>query len=194
MRRRDLLLLLATCVRDQPLSARNESITNLEQWLRSDPVARKRALASNLRRIRQLDKSIHAWVQVDPQPQTGDGALSGIPFGVKDVIETQNLVTEFGSPIYKGRLGTTDAAVVRQLKGLGAILLGKTQTAAFAYTMPPPTRNPRNSRTHPAEVRVVRPPRSPLTWSPSRWARKLEVRSCGQPLSAGSQDSSRPTD
>jgi Asp-tRNA(Asn)/Glu-tRNA(Gln) amidotransferase A subunit family amidase len=144
LRRRDLLPVLAACLGTKPLSARNEDLTNLEQWLRADSAARKRALASSLRRIRQLDKSIHAWVQVDPQPQTGEGLLSGIPFGVKDVIETQNLVTEFGSPIYKGRRGTGDAVIVRQLKSLGAILFGKTQTAAFAHTTPSTTRNPRN--------------------------------------------------
>jgi len=63
---------------------------------------------------------------------------------VKDIIETQNLVTEYGSPIYKGRHGTADAAIVQQLRGLGGILVGKTQAAAFAYRTPPPTRNPRN--------------------------------------------------
>jgi len=97
-----------------------------------------------LQRIHRLDESIRAWVQVRPQPQTGDGSLSGIPFGAKDIIETRNLVTEYGSPIYKGRIGADDAAIVRRLKSLGAILVGKTQTAAFAHTSPPPTRNPRN--------------------------------------------------
>jgi len=116
----------------------------LQQWLQADRGTRKRALEMSLQRIRQLDKSIYAWVQVHPQPQSGDGPLSGIPFGAKDIIETQNLVTEYGSPIYKGRRGTGDAAIVRQLRNLGAVLVGKTQTAAFAHTSPPPTRNPRN--------------------------------------------------
>ncbi len=144
LRRRDLLLVLAAGMRGDPLSARTEGILHLELWLRADPGTRKRALELSLERIRRLDKSICAWVQVDPQPQTADGPLSGIPFGAKDIIETQNLGTEYGSPIYKGRRGTGDAAIVRQLKSLGAILVGKTQTAAFAHTTPPPTRNPRN--------------------------------------------------
>lgn len=91
-----------------------------------------------------MDPKIHAWVQVLPQEQTGTGALSGIPFGVKDVIETKGLASEFGSPLYKGRLGTGDAIVVRELRMRGGVLLGKTHTAAFAYRRPPPTRNPRN--------------------------------------------------
>jgi Asp-tRNA(Asn)/Glu-tRNA(Gln) amidotransferase A subunit family amidase len=85
-----------------------------------------------------------AWVQLLPQNPTGTGALSGVPFGVKDVIETRGLATEYGSAIYKGRIGTADAAIVRQLRQRGGVLLGKTHTTAFAYTTPAPTHNPRN--------------------------------------------------
>lgn len=95
-----------------------------------------------LDRIRALDASIQAWVQVQPQRPTGSGALSGIPIGIKDIFETEGLATEYGSPIYKGRVGTSDAAIVRELRARGAIVLGKTHTAAFAYRTPAPTRNP----------------------------------------------------
>ncbi|PYJ73481.1 MAG: amidase [Verrucomicrobia bacterium] len=91
-----------------------------------------------------MDSSIHAWVHVLPQRPTGNGKLSEIPFGVKDIIETRGLATEYGSPIYKGRIGTADAAIVRDLRQHGGILLGKTQCTAFAYFTPPPTRNPRD--------------------------------------------------
>ena len=79
-----------------------------------------------------------------PQKPTGNGKLSGIPFGVKDIIETRGLATEYGSPIYKGRIGTADAAIVQEFRSRGAVLLGKTHTAAFAMRDPAPTRNPRN--------------------------------------------------
>ena len=75
-------------------------------------------MAACLERIRTKDSSIHAWVQVLPQKPTGTGELSEIPFGVKDIIETQGLATEYGSPIYKGRIGTADAAIVRELRQL----------------------------------------------------------------------------
>ncbi len=91
-----------------------------------------------------MDPSIHAWVQVAPQRPTGNGKLSEIPFGAKDIIETRGLSTEYGSPIYKGRIGTADAAIVREMRQRGAILLGKTHAAAFAYRTPAPTRNPRD--------------------------------------------------
>jgi Asp-tRNA(Asn)/Glu-tRNA(Gln) amidotransferase A subunit family amidase len=116
----------------------------LTEWLHASPEARDRALHSCLNRIQTLDPSIHAWVQVLPQAPTGKGSLSGIPFGAKDIIETRGLATQYGSPLYKGRIGTEDAAIIRELRQRGAILMGKTETTAFAYRTPAPTRNPRN--------------------------------------------------
>ena len=119
-------------------------LETLSEWLRADRDARKRGLEVCLQRIRELDPSIHAWVQVQPERPTADGPLSEIPFGAKDIIETQNMATEYGSPLYKGRLGTKDAAIIRDMRNRGAILLGKTVTTAFAYRSPGLTRNPRN--------------------------------------------------
>jgi Asp-tRNA(Asn)/Glu-tRNA(Gln) amidotransferase A subunit family amidase len=116
----------------------------LSEWLQADRDARKRGLEVCLQRIRELDPSIHAWVQVQPEMPTADGPLSEIPFGAKDIIETQGMATEYGSPLYKGRLGSADAAIIREMRSRGAILLGKTVTTAFAYRTPGPTRNPRN--------------------------------------------------
>src|ERR1700681_3473940 len=122
-------------------SPRMETFT---EWLQADRDTRKRRLELCLQRIRELEPSIHAWVTVQPERPTADGPLSEIPFGVKDIIETQNMATEYGSPLYKGRLGTKDAAIIREMRSRGAILLGKTVTTAFAYRTPGPTRNPRN--------------------------------------------------
>ena len=119
-------------------------LETLTQWLNASRTTREQALQPCLDHIRALDSSIHAWVQVLPQRPTGAGILSEIPFAAKDIMETRGLSTEYGSPIYKGRIGTADAAIVRELRQRGAILLGKTQTAAFAYRTPAPTRNPRN--------------------------------------------------
>jgi len=117
-------------------------LETLTQWLDASRKTRRAALQSCLDRIRAMDPSIHAWVQVLPQRPTGNGALADIPFGAKDIMETRGLSTEYGSPIYKGRIGTADAAIVRELRQRGAILLGKTQCTAFAYRTPAPTRNP----------------------------------------------------
>jgi Asp-tRNA(Asn)/Glu-tRNA(Gln) amidotransferase A subunit family amidase len=122
-------------------SPRMETFT---EWLQADRETRKRGLQLCLQRIRELEPSIHAWVQVQPERPTGDGPLSEIPFGAKDIIETQGMATEYGSPLYRGRLGTADAAIIREMRSRGAILLGKTVTTAFAYRTAGPTRNPRN--------------------------------------------------
>jgi len=116
----------------------------LTQWLNAPAKMRQVGLERCLERIQAGEPSIHAWVQVAPQKNTARGLLSGIPYGVKDIVETKGLVTEYGSPIYKGRIGTTDAAIIRDMKKRGAVLLGKTQTTAFACATPAPTRNPRN--------------------------------------------------
>ena len=119
-------------------------LETLTQWLKASRAERARGVTACLDRIRELDPSIRAWVQVMPQPEEAQGPLAGIPFGVKDIVETRGLSTEYGSPIYRGRIGTTDADIVRELRKRGAILLGKTQTTAFAYRTPAPTRNPRD--------------------------------------------------
>jgi Asp-tRNA(Asn)/Glu-tRNA(Gln) amidotransferase A subunit family amidase len=119
-------------------------LETLTDWLNASRTARERALQPTVERIRAADASIEAWVQVAPQRPTGTGTLSEIPFGVKDIIETKGLATEYGSPIYKGRVGTADAAIVRDLRQRGGVLLGKTHTTSFAYRTPAPTRNPRD--------------------------------------------------
>ncbi len=130
----------------QGIAAAVESprMVTFTEWLRADREARKRGLEDCLRRIRELEPSIHAWVQVQPENPTAEGPLSGIPFGAKDIIETQGMATEYGSPLYKGRIGSMDAAIIREMRGCGAVLLGKTVTTAFAYRTAGLTRNPRN--------------------------------------------------
>ena len=137
-------LLLASFAASMRATAAPTRLETLSDWLRADSKARESGVQSCLERIRTMDPSIQAWVQVLPQKPTGSGKLSGIPFGAKDIIETRGLATEYGSPVYKGRTGTVDAAIVQNLRGRGAILLGKTQTTAFAMRDPAPTRNPRN--------------------------------------------------
>lgn len=136
--------LLANLALATGVSAQSPRLETFTQWLAASRRMRDAALQPCVDRIRSLDGEIQAWVQVLPQKSTGNGVLSGIPFGVKDIIETTGLATEYGSPIYKGRIGSADAAIVRQLRQRGGVLLGKTHTTAFAYRTPAPTHNPRN--------------------------------------------------
>ncbi len=70
------------------------------------------------------------------------GALHGMAIGVKDVIDTADMPTEYNSPIYAGHRPAQDAEVVRRLRAAGAIILGKTVTTEFAFMAPGRTRNP----------------------------------------------------
>lgn len=72
------------------------------------------------------------------------GPLYGVPVGVKDIIDTIDFPTEYGSPIHKGRYSVGDATVVSRLRAAGAVIFGKTVTTEFATSHPGPTRNPHN--------------------------------------------------
>jgi Asp-tRNA(Asn)/Glu-tRNA(Gln) amidotransferase A subunit family amidase len=72
------------------------------------------------------------------------GPLYGLPVGVKDVIDTLDLRTEFGSPIYEGRYAAGDATIIRRLRAAGAVVFGKTKTTELATMTPTDTRNPHN--------------------------------------------------
>ena len=106
-----------------------------------------------LERIALRDPLVHAWASVDPehalsQARSRDreprrGPLHGIPFGVKDVINTRDLPTQHNSPIYRHHQSGEDANCVAVLRAAGAVVLGKTETLEFACGgRMPPTRNP----------------------------------------------------
>lgn len=72
------------------------------------------------------------------------GPLAGVPVGVKDIFDTRDLPTAYGSPaIYPPRTAQADAAIVALLRRAGALVIGKTSTTEFAYLHPTATRNPR---------------------------------------------------
>ena len=125
------------------LRAQGRPVT-LTEWLEAPIPDRRRAIDSLVAHVKQLDAEVHAWSHLAAQPTTDGGPLAQVPFGVKDVIETAGLPTEYGSPLYKGRRATETADIVARIRARGAVLLGKTHTTAFAYRTPPPTRNPRN--------------------------------------------------
>ena len=107
-----------------------------------------------LDRIEERDRDVQAWVHCDPdtalaQARAADkrcerGLLAGVPVGVKDVIDTADMPTQYNSPIYCGYQPRTDAASVALVRRAGGIILGKTVTTEFASRMPGPTRNPHN--------------------------------------------------
>src|SRR3984957_1848255 len=72
-------------------------------------------------------------------------AMDGMPVGIKDIIETVDMPTEMGSPLFSGWRSQKDAASVRALRDAGAVILGKTVTTEFAASEPRGTRNPWNT-------------------------------------------------
>lgn len=111
-----------------------------------------------LARIDRFDDQIHAWVMVDragalkqAAEQTellrqgvDSGPLTGIPIGIKDIIDVAGWPTKAGSPLREDHVAEADAQLVAFLRQAGAIILGKTVTTQFACFDPPPTRNPWN--------------------------------------------------
>lgn len=109
-------------------------------------------LAAHLSRIARLEPSIRAWSFIDEKVASDSchqtvcrderGPLFGLPFGVKDIFETANMPTEFGSKIYSDNRPRSDASAVSILKSAGSICIGKTVTTEFAAVKPSVTRNP----------------------------------------------------
>jgi Asp-tRNA(Asn)/Glu-tRNA(Gln) amidotransferase A subunit family amidase len=107
-----------------------------------------------LDRIAEREADVGAWTQVDAEralsaARAADragcpGPLGGIPFGVKDIIDTADLRTEWGTPIHAGRYAGRDAACVALGRKAGGIVLGKTVTTEFANLHVGRTRNPRD--------------------------------------------------
>jgi Asp-tRNA(Asn)/Glu-tRNA(Gln) amidotransferase A subunit family amidase len=71
-------------------------------------------------------------------------AIDGMPVGIKDIIETADMSTEMGSPLFAGWRSQKDAACVAALRQAGAVIVGKTVTTEFAASEPRGTRNPWN--------------------------------------------------
>jgi Asp-tRNA(Asn)/Glu-tRNA(Gln) amidotransferase A subunit family amidase len=77
-------------------------------------------------------------------PELAQRPLRGLPVGIKDIFDTIDFPTAYGSPIYAGHRPKADAAVVAMVRRAGGIVPGKTVTTEFASLQPAGTRNPRN--------------------------------------------------
>ena len=96
------------------------------------------------------EKEVQAFVALDlvaarrsaDNPKLAALPLFGLPVGVKDIFDTFDLPTEYGSPIYAGFQPRADAAAVALTRRAGGVVLGKTATTEFATMVPAATRNP----------------------------------------------------
>jgi Asp-tRNA(Asn)/Glu-tRNA(Gln) amidotransferase A subunit family amidase len=131
-------------------------LTDAAVAVREGRVTAVELTADCLRRIQEVDEKVQAWAFLDAehalrQARAADhhrmaggplGPLHGVPIGIKDIFDTSDYPTEFGSALWQGRTPRQDAVAVARLRAAGAIILGKTVTTEYAYFHPGKTRNP----------------------------------------------------
>ena len=132
------------------------SLVDAAQSVREGRISSAELVEDCLRRVEEVDGAIQAWAFLDPdharrQARAADdhrmagrtiGPLHGVPIGIKDLFDTSDYPTEFGSALWKGRTPRHDAVAVARLRAAGAIIMGKTVTTEYAYFHPGKTRNP----------------------------------------------------
>ncbi len=134
------------------------SVAEIAQALAEDRTTPRELLEISLRAVGKHEADVRAWSHIDAAGarrraerltaelrQSGArSGLYGVPFAAKDIFDTAGMPTEWGAPLCKGRIPANDCGLVAKLQALGAVLVGKTHTTAFAYYDPAPTRNPHN--------------------------------------------------
>lgn len=132
------------------------SLVDAAAGIREGRITSSELVEACLARIDEVDGKIEAWAfldrehalrqakAADDRRKRGDpvGPLHGIPLGIKDLFDTSDYPTEFGSPLWAGRTPRRDAAAVAALRAAGAVIMGKTVTTEYAYFNPGKTRNP----------------------------------------------------
>ncbi len=109
-----------------------------------------------LERASAHEERLQAWTHLSPQAvmaqaqaldaqTTPKGLLHGVPVAVKDIIDTADMPSRYGSPIYAQHQPVADAACVAQCRAAGALVMGKTHTTEFASIHPAPTANPHHA-------------------------------------------------
>jgi len=104
-----------------------------------------------LARAAAREPTVRAFIHLDPAQarrnaaKARPGPLHGIPVGVKDVLDTADMPTGYGSPIWAGHRPRGDSAAVAAAKAAGGVIMGKTVTTEFATRSPGATSNPHNA-------------------------------------------------
>ncbi|MGA9988403.1 MAG: amidase, partial [Terriglobales bacterium] len=123
------------------------TIQQLSRQIRDRSVSPVELTRECLARIDQLNPALNAFITVTADSALDEarraeqeilrgewrGPLHGIPIGLKDILDTGGVRTTAASALYKDRIPTEDAEVVRRLRAAGAIILGKQNLHEFAY-------------------------------------------------------------
>lgn len=132
-----------------------EDATTLARRLAQRQVTAEAVLRSCLDRISEREPQVQAWEYLDSDAALAQaraidngpqrGLLHGLPVAVKDLFDTFDMPTTYGSPIYAKHQPLADAACVALCRAQGAVMVGKTVTTEFATFKPGKTRNPHRS-------------------------------------------------
>ena len=121
-------------------------VTQLSRWIESRKLTSERLTTIYLKRIGRFDPKLRAIItltkdhalvrakQADAEIAAGKyrGPLHGIPFGVKDLLDTKDIPTTYGAEPFRNRVPSADSFVVRRLNEAGAVLLAKLSLGALA--------------------------------------------------------------
>jgi Asp-tRNA(Asn)/Glu-tRNA(Gln) amidotransferase A subunit family amidase len=121
-------------------------VTRLSRWIESRTITSERLTTIYLRRIEQFDPKLRCIItltkdvalaqarKADAEIAAGRyrGPLHGIPFGVKDLLDTAGIATTYGAEPFRNRVPTADSAVVHRLNEAGAVLVAKLSLGALA--------------------------------------------------------------
>jgi len=131
----------------------------IAERLAAGTVTAEAVVRSCLERIEEREADVSAWTYLNPDTaiasaQTVDrcsvsGLLRGIPVGIKDVVDTADMPTGYGSLVYHSHRPAADAVCVSQSRAAGAIVLGKTVSTEFAFRRAGKTSNPHDRRYSP---------------------------------------------
>lgn len=121
-------------------------VTQLSRWIESRKLTSERLTNTYLNRIERLDPKIRSIISLTrdhalARAKTADaeiaagkyrGPLHGIPYGVKDLLDTKDILTTYGAEPFRNRVPSSDSAVVQRLNDAGAVLLAKLSLGALA--------------------------------------------------------------
>lgn len=121
-------------------------VTALSRWIQARKLTSERLTSIYLARIEQYDPKLRCVITLTKEQALGDarradaeiaagkyrGPLHGIPFGVKDLLDTANIATTWGAEPFRNRIPVADSAVVARLRAAGAVLIAKLSLGALA--------------------------------------------------------------
>ncbi len=135
-----------------PVGLNTLGVADAAAQIAAGEITSEALVADCLERIAACDGELRAWAFVEPElalaqarrcdTEAPSGPLHGVPVGVKDILDTHDMPTEYGSAIHRGHRPDGDTGCVAALREAGAVILGKTATTEFASPVPIDVRNP----------------------------------------------------